>query len=741
MNASDPRAEPPELWGGFECTVVRIGDRFRDQMALTCHHRRPEDLDAVAELGIRTLRYPVVWETISPEGPDEEDWSLHDARLGRLRDLGIRVIAGLVHHGSGPRRTNLLDPAFPQLLARHAERVARRYPWIEDFTPINEPLTTARFSALYGHWHPHARDERSFAHALVHQCLAVVESMRAIRRITPQARLVQTEDLGKTFARRPLAHQAEYENLRRWLSLDLLTGRVDRAHPWHEILRRHGVSEAALATFAAGEAVPDIVGINHYLTSERYLDDRLALYPEHLHGGNGRQAYADAEAVRVRLAPAALGPEARLREAWERYRLPVAVTEAHHGCTREEQLRWLAEVRNAACALRREGADIRAVTVWALLGAVDWNSLLTRDAGVYEPGVFDVRGGTPRPTALAAAAKSYAAGRDFDHPVLDLPGWWRRPGRHYRPQRGLPKLRGGARTILITGAGRLARAFARICDHRGLAHVMLPPHRLDLTDPLRVREALDGAGVWAVIHCAGFSGIRRAEAERERRFRTEVLAAATLAEVCAARGLPLIAPSTDHVFDGVLGRPYVEHDPVCPADAFGEMKAEAERRIVAAGGRSLVVRTGPVFSAWSERDPFTRALLRLARGARVAASDAGLVSPGYAPDLAHAALDLMIDGETGLRHLSNPGAETPYALLARSAKAFGFEPRGLRPIEEETPRGRALVSLHGEILPPLDSAFGRYHQEARGLVQKFASLSDGSRSGRSDPEAFQMRSF
>ena len=44
------------------------------------------------------------------------------------------------------------------LLAQHAENVARRYPWLEMFTPVNEPLTTARFSGLYGHWYPHRHD-------------------------------------------------------------------------------------------------------------------------------------------------------------------------------------------------------------------------------------------------------------------------------------------------------------------------------------------------------------------------------------------------------------------------------------------------------------------------------------------------------------------------------------------------------------------------------------------------------
>jgi dTDP-4-dehydrorhamnose reductase len=64
------------------------------------------------------------------------------------------------------------------------------------------------------------------------------------------------------------------------------------------------------------------------------------------------------------------------------------------------------------------------VTAWALFGSFDWDSLLTRDRGRYEPGVFDVRGPAPRPTILARAVQALARGERFDHPVLAAPGWW-----------------------------------------------------------------------------------------------------------------------------------------------------------------------------------------------------------------------------------------------------------------------------------------------------------------------------
>jgi dTDP-4-dehydrorhamnose reductase len=105
-----------------------------------------------------------------------------------------------------------------------------------------------------------------------------------------------------------------------------------------------------------------------------------------------------------------VGPAALLWEAWERYGLPLALTEAHSGSSQEEeQLRWLQKLWDAAEEARRRGADVRAVTVWALLGLYDWDSLVTREQGHYEAGVFDVRAPEPRPTALAGLVRSFTA--------------------------------------------------------------------------------------------------------------------------------------------------------------------------------------------------------------------------------------------------------------------------------------------------------------------------------------------
>ena len=297
---------------------------------------------------------------------------------------------------------------------------------------VNEPVTTARFSGLYGHWYPHTRDLGAFYRMVVNQCHAVMLAMRAIRRHIPGARLVQTEDLGVTYATPRLQYQAAHENERRWLSLDLLCGQVDCNHPLWRSLIEVGASRAALDALREGEARPDILGVNLYLTSERYLDEDWPLYPPEFAGDNGRERYSDVEAVRIHPAPGPLGPEARLAEAWERYRLPLAVTEAHHGCIEMiECVRWLAEVWRGAEALCRRGADVRAVTIWSMFGAMNWRSLLLRRDGAYEPGPFDARHDPPAPTRLAEAAAALVGRGRIADPEAAAPGWWRRPERVY----------------------------------------------------------------------------------------------------------------------------------------------------------------------------------------------------------------------------------------------------------------------------------------------------------------------
>jgi dTDP-4-dehydrorhamnose reductase len=466
-----------ELWGGHECTVNRVGDRWFDQTLRSGHEHRLEDLAMFADLGIRKLRYPALWERISPAHPAQRDFRWTDERLPEIRRLGMAPILTLCHHGSGPHYTSLLQDSFAPGLARHAAAVAERYPWVEDYTPVNEPLTTARFSALYGFWYPHLRDETAFWVALLNEMDATRLAMQAIRQVNPAARLVQTDDLGFCHASPPLQRAADFQNERRWMSWDLLCGMVVPGHALWNRLVDCGL-EDRLRTIAGDPCPPDVIGVNHYLSSERLLDHRIER-----HGGRALAdgplgatdgvVHVDVDAVR-NLPEDVIGLAGLIEQAWERYRIPVAITECHLGSTREEQVRWFIEVWGEAERLRRRGVDLRAVTAWSLLGAYDWNRMVTRFIGHYEPGVFDVRGGTPRPTLMSSVLKDLTSGRRLDCPVLQVPGWWRER-RDNRSSYAVSaySLDPTAAPLMIVGdAGVLTALAIDACEARGL-HYML----------------------------------------------------------------------------------------------------------------------------------------------------------------------------------------------------------------------------------------------------------------------------
>jgi dTDP-4-dehydrorhamnose reductase len=416
----------PDIWGGIECTINRIGDAFRDQLQYSGHYTRAGDIGHIAGLGIRVLRYPLLWERHQPVKRQPIDWSWATRQLDMLRDHHITPIAGLLHHGSGPMYTGLLNDDFAEGLAGYACEVATRFPWLQYYTPVNEPLTTARFSGLYGFWYPHHKSAYSFAVMLLNQVKATVLAMQAIKRVNPAAKLVQTDDLTKIHSTRLLTYQADFENERRWLTYDLLCGKVTKDHPMWGYFLSVGIKASQLAFFTEHTCEPDIVGLNYYVTSERYLDEDIYAYPPHTHGGNGRHTYADVEAVRVK-QPA--GVRKLLHEAWNRYHLPLAITEAHLHCNEEEQMRWFNEMWEACCMAKQEGVNIQAITAWSLLGAYDWNSLLTKHANVYEPGVFDISNNTIQPTLTAGLIASLISRGYADHPLLQHKGWWHRNDR------------------------------------------------------------------------------------------------------------------------------------------------------------------------------------------------------------------------------------------------------------------------------------------------------------------------
>ncbi|MDP9052407.1 MAG: sugar nucleotide-binding protein [Acidobacteriota bacterium] len=640
-----------ELWGGFECTVNRVGNTWFNQLERNGHLSRIGDLELVATLGIRTLRYPVLWELIAPESPACMNWGWAQLRLDRLRMLGITPILGLLHHGSGPSYTSLVDPGFAVGLAQYAGQVAARFPWVQWYTPVNEPLTTARFSGLYGIWYPHGRDDRTFARTLVNQCRGTILAMRAIRCVNPAAKLLQTDDLGTTYGTTKLSYQANFDNERRWLGWDLLCGSVNPAHPMRDYLLASGISAGELDWFCENACPPDLVGINHYVTSDRYLDENVSCYPEQFWGRNGREQYADVEAVRVAGTPTDSWRPI-LHAAWARYRLPLAVTEVHLGCTREEQLRWLCDAWMATQDARAAGVDVRAVTAWALNGTFGWDTLLTA-TGCYESGAFDVRAPTPHPTALARLIRDLIDAGAPRELVLGSPGWWARPERvlYPRPASLAPSDKRAkasnrqprARPILICdGGGPLAVAFAHAAAARALQYEACTLADLDVCDSTAIEKVMDALRPWCVINApAGFAGADEMRLADVCRY-CETREPQPLVAAVHRHGLQLLTLSPAPEFDGSM-IPHITGGSLRPIRSCECSKVAAEAGMLLKHPDALCRTRAAVFALAKSRHVLADEQFTIVGDHAILALEHMIVTPTSLPDLVNACLDLLID--------------------------------------------------------------------------------------------------
>ena len=138
------------------------GGRFRvDEMSKCRHYEMwQKDFDLVQEQGICFLRYGLPLYRVFA-GASKYDWSLSDETFGDLRRRQIHPIADLCHFGVPDWIGNFQNPDFPELFAQYADAFARRYPWIQLYTPVNEMFVCALFSASFGWWNEELKsDER-----------------------------------------------------------------------------------------------------------------------------------------------------------------------------------------------------------------------------------------------------------------------------------------------------------------------------------------------------------------------------------------------------------------------------------------------------------------------------------------------------------------------------------------------------------------------------------------------------
>ncbi len=221
--------------------------------------------------------------------------------------------------------------------------------------------------------------------------------------------------------------------------------------------------------------------------------------------------------------------------------------------------------------------------------------------------------------------------------------------------------------ILVTGGnGQLATSLAQAGGER--VHRVGRPE-FDFDRPDTIDAAFKAASPSIVVNAAAHTGVDLAETEQEASLRANRDGPRLLAELCATAGVPLIHVSTDYVYDGRKGAPYVETDKVAPTGVYGRTKREGEEAALAANAQTIVLRTSWVFS------PYGRNFIKTMLNAQTRTSTLKVVadqqgSPTSAPDLAEAILAIVRRIETGgfdpaltgIYHAANRGFTTWHGL-------------------------------------------------------------------------------
>lgn len=238
--------------------------------------------------------------------------------------------------------------------------------------------------------------------------------------------------------------------------------------------------------------------------------------------------------------------------------------------------------------------------------------------------------------------------------------------------------------ILVTGAdGQLGRALRRATDASRDRYLFTDAAELDVTDREAVRRAVTEGRIDAIVNCAAYTDVDRAERDEAAAERLNAAAAGYLAAAAAERGVVLIHLSTDYVFGGAAEHtPRTECDPVAPLGVYGRTKRRGEEAVLASGCRHLILRTAWLYGECGRN--FVRTMLaRMAAGADLKVVFDQVGTPTYAGDLAAAihriVEERLFEGRDGIYHYTDEGVCSWYDFARRIAELGGYDPRCVRP--------------------------------------------------------------
>jgi dTDP-4-dehydrorhamnose reductase len=320
--------------------------------------------------------------------------------------------------------------------------------------------------------------------------------------------------------------------------------------------------------------------------------------------------------------------------------------------------------------------------------------------------------------------KSLAELGEYKHPVLEEEGWWKRPVRityfaNEEEKKQIYSMPKSIQPILITGkTGTLGRAFARICNLRGINYHIFGRQDFNIANPQDIEKLIQQYKPWAIVNTAGFVKVDEAESDAENCFLINTLAPQTIAGVCNRYGVKFVTFSSDLVFDGKKNDPYLESDSVSPLNVYGQSKARAEEGVMANDPSALIIRTSAFFGPWDKYNFVNNALQSFKNNLPFTVANDVIISPTYVPDLVNTTLDLLLDEEDGIWNLSNK-AELSWAMLASEVAGRGGYRSAIldsKPLSEmglvaRRPHYSVLKTEKGLELPSLDNALERFFKE------------------------------
>lgn len=248
--------------------------------------------------------------------------------------------------------------------------------------------------------------------------------------------------------------------------------------------------------------------------------------------------------------------------------------------------------------------------------------------------------------------------------------------------------------VLVTGVnGQLGYDVVEELRRRGIPCRGVDIADFDLTDREQVLRYIEEYAPDAVIHCAAYTAVEKAEDNREACFAVNVDGTAHVAQACADTGAKLMYISTDYVFDGSGDQPFLPDAPTGPQSVYGETKLLGEERVKAALSRYFIVRISWVFGV--NGGNFVRTMLRLGEEKpelSVVCDQVG--SPTYTFDLAKLLCDMIVTEKYGVYHATNEGECSWYEFACEIMRQAGL-PCRVKPVmtrEYPTKAARPLNS-------------------------------------------------